>query len=256
MRLTADYHIHTNYSDARCTVDEQVARAKELGLEEIAVTDHGFTHLAFGLRRREREAYIAEIKAAEKKHGIRVLVGIEGNILGRNGTSDLTEEDLSRFDLYLAGIHAFSRHETFRDFRNGVRGFFAYRSGKRPPARLVEDTTRSFINVVKKNPIDVLTHVNFQCFCDCVEVAKCCRDYGTYIEISGKKPHFTDEELFRVAETGVRFVINSDAHSPDRVGDVAIAEEQILRVGVPLDKIDNIDGRKPQLRLAAYKKSL
>ena len=49
MILTADYHTHTPYSHGKNTVAENVARAKELGLKEIAITDHGLTHIVFGV---------------------------------------------------------------------------------------------------------------------------------------------------------------------------------------------------------------
>lgn len=257
MKLTADYHTHSRYSDAHgVPIDRQVARAKELGLRAVALTDHGFTHLVFGLHRREKQKYIGEIKEAGKKYGIEALVGIEGNILGREGSCDLTKEDLESFDVYLAGFHAFSRHETWRDWGNGWRGYLGYQLGLKLHGRTYRDQTQAYIRAVERNPIDILTHINFQCFADSVEVAKCCRDYGTYIEISGKKTHFTDEELAELVQTGVRFVVNSDAHSPDRIGDIRLAEEQILRVGVPLDRIDNIDGRMPAFRLAEYKKRM
>ena len=124
----------------------------------------------------------------------------------------------------------------------------------KPSDSLVRDTTRAYINAVQKNPIDILVHLNFGCQADAAEVAKCCRDYGTYLEISSKKRHLTDDELAAAAATGVRFVINSDAHSVDRIGDTALAMEQISRVGIPLHQIDNIEGRMPQLRLAEYKR--
>ena len=56
-----------------------------------------------------------------------------------------------------------------------------------------------------------------------------------------------------MASTGVRFVIDSDAHSADRVGDTAIAEQLLAEADVPLDRIDNIDGRLPKFRFAEYK---
>lgn len=254
MKLTADFHTHTKYSDAHCTVMENVLRAKELGLRTIAITDHGFTHIAFGVRRNEKERYIRDIKEAAKAADMDVLVGIEGNILGREGSADLKEEDFKDFDVYLMGFHVFSHHESWRDWKNGWKGYLGYNMGLNPSARLVKDQTLAYIRTVERNPIDILAHVNFQCFADPVEVAKCCRDYGTYMEISGKKTHFTDDELDKIVQTGVRFVVNSDAHSPERIGDVKIAEEQIKRVGVLLDRIDNIDGRMPIFRLAEYKK--
>ena len=58
MILTADYHTHTKYSDGKYTVLENVARAKELGLQEIGITEHGFSHLFFGIHRKEMKKFI------------------------------------------------------------------------------------------------------------------------------------------------------------------------------------------------------
>ena len=255
MKLTADLHAHTKYSDAHCTVDAQAARARELGLQTFALTEHGFTQLLMGLKRRELVRYREEIAAAEKKYGVKILLGIEENILGREGTSGLRHGDLMQFDLYLTGFHVMSEHESWRDWWNGWRGYLSYNLGLHLKGQIVKDQTKAYINTVKKNPVDMLTHINFQCFADSLEVAKCCADYGTYLEISGKKTHFTDDELCDIVQkTDARFLVNSDAHSPKRLGDIALAKEQIMRVGVPLDRIDNIDGRMPVLRLAEYKK--
>ena len=52
MELTADYHTHTPYSHGKNTVLENATAAKKLGLKEIGITDHGFNHLLFGLKRK------------------------------------------------------------------------------------------------------------------------------------------------------------------------------------------------------------
>jgi putative hydrolase len=98
--------------------------------------------------------------------------------------------------------------------------------------------------------------LGFQCPADVKEVAKCAADHGTYIELNSKKTHLTDEELYAVVQTGVRFVIDSDAHSVSRIGDTKLVEEQLKRVDVPLDRIDNIDGRMPVFRFSEYKKHM
>ena len=85
-------------------------------------------------------------------------------------------------------------------------------------------------------------------------MAKCAADYGTYIELNSKKMHLTDEELNEiVVKTQARFVVDSDAHSADRVGDMKIVEEQLARLDFPLDRIDNIDGKLPTFRFSKYK---
>lgn len=254
MKLTADYHTHTVYSDGKNTFLENFRRAKELGLTEIGCTEHGFSHVFRGLKRRELPQYISELRAAEQETGIRALLGLESNIRGESGLCDLNEHDFSDFELFVVGIHVFVNFEKMKDSRLGLGSWFRSQMHIRPSASLVRQTTRAYIKAIEKNPVDIISHLNYCCFADPVEVAKCCRDYGTYLEISSKKAHLSDDELAKVADTGVRFVINSDAHSIDRIGDVVRAEEQVTRVGIPTERIDNIDGKMPTFRLAAWRK--
>ena len=256
MKLTADFHTHTPYSHGKGTVLENTLRAKALGLQQVGITDHGFSHIVFGVNRKKVPDLVRECREAEEKTGVKVLVGLENNIRGESGLCDLTPKDYETFDLFLAGIHIYVRYEHFRDRKIGWGSIARKKLHIRPSASLIRYTTNAYINAIKRNPIDILTHLNFQCFANAVEVAKCCRDYGTYVEISSKKNHLTDDELAAVAATGVRFVIDSDAHSVDRVGDMARAAEQIKRVGIPLEQIDNIDGRLPVFRFAEYKRHL
>ena len=254
MKLTADYHTHTVYSDGKNTFLENFRRAKELGLTEIGCTEHGFSHVFRGLKRRELPQYISELRAAEQETGIRALLGLESNIRGESGLCDLNEHDFSDFELFVVGIHVFVNFEKMTDSGLVLGSWFRSQMHIRPSASLVRQTTRAYIKAIEKNPVDIISHLNYCCFADPVEVAKCCRDYGTYLEISSKKAHLSDDELAKVADTGVRFVINSDAHSIDRIGDVVRAEEQVTRVGIPTERIDNIDGKMPTFRLAAWRK--
>ena len=256
MILTADYHTHTPYSHGKNTVEENALAAKAKGLKAVGITDHGFSHLLFGLRRKKVPALIAECRAAQEKTGVKVLVGMEANIRGESGVTDITEKDYDDFDLFIAGKHVCIRYETFRDVRRYFWGNLVrdkFKKQTKPPEKLVEYNTRAYINTIKNNPVDIISHLGYKCPCNVVEVAKCARDYGTYIELNSKKRHLTDEELAAVCDTGVRFVLDSDAHSAARVGDFTLAEEQIKRVGVPTDRIDNIGGRLPSFRFAAFK---
>ncbi len=257
MLLTGDYHTHTPYSHGKNTVEENAARAKELGLKEIGISDHGFSHICFGLSRKRLEAYEAECRAATEKYGVKVLVGIEANIRGVDGKADLTEKDYERFDIYLAGNHIRVWYDTFRDFCfYGVGNVLNNEFRKSPTKKQLERNTRAYCNAIKNNPLDILTHLNYRCPANALEVAKCAADYGTYIELNSKKQHLTDEELCDIlAKTSARFVIDSDAHSASRVGDTARVEEQLARISFPLDRIDNIEGRTPNFRFAEWKKT-
>ena len=258
MVLTGDYHTHTPYSHGKNTVEENVSKAKELGLKQIGITDHGFSHVAFGVRRRQIASYKAECKLAAEKYGVDVLVGIESNICGVDGKADLTKKDFENFDLYLCGKHVFVWYDKFSDFLGyGCGNFLHDKFGKKPSERLLKRNTTAYINTIKNNPIDAISHLNYLCPSDALEVAKCAADYGTYIELNSKKMHLTDEELCEMVDkTSVRFIVDSDAHSAVRVGDTKIVEEQLARIHFPMDRIDNVDGRYPNFRFAEYKKRL
>lgn len=258
MVLTGDYHTHTPFSHGKNTVEENAARAKELGLKQIGISDHGFSHVAFGIRRRQVQDCIRECKAASEKFGIDVLVGIEANIRGIEGKADLTEKDYENFDIYLCGKHVFVWYDKFSDvIRYGAANFFNEKGSKKPSGKLIQRNTLAYINTIKNNPIDAVTHLNYLCPADALEVAKCAADYGTYIELNAKKTHLTDEELCEIAaKTSARFIVDSDAHSAERVGEVRLVENQLARIGFPMERIDNIDGRYPAFRFAQFKKTL
>ena len=48
-RMIWDIHTHTTYSHGKGTIEENVNAALALGLEEIAITDHGPGHLTYGI---------------------------------------------------------------------------------------------------------------------------------------------------------------------------------------------------------------
>ncbi len=254
MILTGDYHTHTPYSDGKSSIMENALAAKEKGLKEIAITDHGFNHLLFGLRRKNVKEVREQIEAAKIETGVNVLMGMESNLVSIKGKIDMCETDYENFDILLFGIHEAPRFKGFKDwYYLMLRNTVAAHLNHKPSKTVYKNTTKAFINAVKNNPVDILTHINFRCFCDVEEVAKCCADYGTYMEINTKKYHVTAEELKIMADTGVRFLINSDAHTTSRIGDTVIAEDIIARSGINLDQIDNIDGRFPKFRFAEYK---
>lgn len=257
MVLTGDYHTHTPYSHGKHTVAENAEAAKNAGLKQLGVADHGFSHIAFGIRRRQVSDYKAECAAAAKAYGIDVLVGIEANIRGEDGKADLTEKDYENFDFYLCGKHVFIWYNGFGNMLQYGGGNFNADKFGHASKSLIARNTRAYVHTIKNNPIDAITHLNYMCPANALEVAKCAADYGVYIELNSKKTHLTDEELNEIIQkTDVRFLINSDAHSKERVGDKRLVEEQLARIDFPYERIDNIDGRFPSFRFAEFKKRL
>ena len=254
MRLTADFHTHTRFSHGKGSILDNALAAKELDLQTIGITDHGFSHIVMGLNSCKLGRYIRACKEATEKTGVNVLVGIESNITSIEGHVDLTPDRYDKFDLFLAGVHKLIWYKWGSFFNFGLpnllKSTFHHKDAS---PTLIKDTTKALVEAVKKNPIDAITHLNYCTYLDPVEVAKVCADYGTYVELNAKKIHLTDEKLYEVCKTGVRFIINSDAHSPKRVGEISLVEQLLSRVDVPLDRIDNINGKMPNLRFKAFK---
>lgn len=254
MILSADYHTHTVYSHGKGRIIDNALAAKEKGLAEIGISDHGFAHPAFGLTKRKIPQMKADCKDATLKTGVKVLLGIESNIIGTDGTVDLKPAFYDDFDIFLAGIHKFVLYKFGTVFSLFSPNFLNSTFKKTHVSdSLIKTNTKTFINVIKNNPVDVITHLNFCCYADAVEVAKAAADYGTYLELNSKKTHLTDDELYGILKTDVNFVINSDAHSPERVGEISLVESLLERVKIPEERIMNINGKFPAMRFRAFK---
>ena len=115
MILTADYHTHTTYSHGKGSVLDNALVAKEKGLKQVGITDHGFAHPAFGLTKRKISSLVKDCREATEKTGVEVLVGIESNIIGVDGTVDLKSKMYDDFDIFLAGFHKFVLYKPDKD---------------------------------------------------------------------------------------------------------------------------------------------
>ena len=82
-------------------VDENLRWAAEQGLQLVALTDH-----APAMKDTTCHAYFANLHVLPKElHGVRLLKGIELNILDFDGTIDMDEAVLQRLDLAIASLH-------------------------------------------------------------------------------------------------------------------------------------------------------
>ena len=254
MILTSDYHTHTVYSHGKGQIIDNATVAKQKGLLEIGISDHGFSHPAFGLTGRKIPKMKAECQKATEQTGVKILLGIESNIIGTDGAVDLKPNRYDDFDIFLAGIHKFVLYKFGTIFSLFIPNFLTDTFNVKSVSKsLIKENTKTFINVIKNNPVDVITHLNFCCFADAVEVAKAAADYGTFIELNAKKTHLSDEEINKMLDTGVQFILNSDAHTPDRVGEISLVEKLLSRVNIPEDRIVNINGKLPNFRFKAFK---
>ena len=90
MKILADYHTHTIYSHGKGTIEDNVKVAISKGIETIGISDHGYGHLTYGIKRDDILRMREEIdKLNEKyKNQINILLGVECNILDHKGNID------------------------------------------------------------------------------------------------------------------------------------------------------------------------
>lgn len=248
MILYGDYHTHTIYSrhnHGKGTVLQNATVAAEKGLKQIAITDHGFNHKFYGVRRKDIPQVREDILNAREITGVDILLGVESNLISLNGEVDLKEEDLENLDIILMGHHNIIKTPTLKDKLNIVYANF---SPFKPSKARLSKNTAAFLKALDKYPIDIITHLNFGCPTDTIAVARLAKQKGTYIELNGKRINFTDEEVLTMAEEGVKFIIDSDAHSPEMVGECNNAINLIYRLNIPSNLIVNLD------KLVTFKK--
>ena len=104
--LCGDLHMHTDNTDGKATLEEMVAAAHQRGLAYIAITDHSKrVSMANGLDARRLRREWAEIdRLNESQRGIRVLKGVEVDILEKGGL-DLDDDVLADADWVVASVH-------------------------------------------------------------------------------------------------------------------------------------------------------
>ena len=104
--IRGDLHMHTNWSDGIHSIEQMCEECEARGYEYMAITDHSISmRVAHGLSDSQALSQIAEIRCIEKKCKIKILAGIEVDIL-KDGSLDYKDEVLEKFDFVVAAIHS------------------------------------------------------------------------------------------------------------------------------------------------------
>ena len=240
MKIYGDYHTHTIYSHGKGDIRDNVLRAVEVGLKDIAITDHGLHHVVFGLRKRkivEMRKKIADLKS--EFPSINILLGVEADIDGLGGTIDVKEEERELFDVIVAGYHKAVWPNRFSDFFTYHYSSVYEKVFGAPTAKMRARSTDAYVKAIEKHPIDILSHINYGLGVEVKPVAEACAEFGTYLELNGKRINMTRDEFETVLSTKVQFVADSDAHFPNKVGDTSYVEKYLEGYNIE-DRIANL----------------
>ncbi len=223
MRIIADMHVHTVASGhAYSTVNELARAARRKRLEAFAVTDHGPAlpggpHLYhFGAMR-----FIPE-----RICGVRVLKGVEANIIGPGGELDMPEPYLARLEFVMVGFH------------DGC-GF---------DGRGMASNTDAVLRAIENPRVRAVAHSGNPEFpVDLEALVKGAAATGTALEINnssfsmsrrGSRPNceFLAE---LVAQHGALLVVGSDAHIAQGVGEFDDAVAVLAKAGIAAEQVVN-----------------
>ena len=240
--IWGDYHIHTTYSGnnghATQTPRDIFEVANKLGLKQVGLCDHGFNHMLYATTPMRVKKLKQAVEELNGKNQVRLLMGIEANIFSLDGEIDLQNVDRGVFDIVVAGFHKMVWAKKLKD---GIDLSFPQVFGTCTD-QVKKRFTSVVISTIKTQKIDILAHPGYGFPLDVKEVAKAAADYGVRIELNGKRINLTDEEVLVLAQSDAKIVANSDAHSPERVGDVSKPIELLTRLGIPIERVENFVG--------------
>jgi putative hydrolase len=230
VKFEADLHIHTVASGhAFSTFTEIVQAAVEKGLKLIAITDHGpglpggaHSYHFWNLRVLPREEY-----------GVKILRGVEANIVDADGNVDLEEDLLKALDIVHVGFHPRCGYED----------------------RGAEKNTDTLIKVMRNPLVDVVVHPGNPKFPINIErVVDAAGENQVLLEInnssfltSTSRAGSYEIDLGIVTEAkkrGLEIIVGSDAHFEDAVGNFDAALEVVKAADFPMDKILNTTAEK------------
>ncbi len=223
--LRGDLHVHTEWSDGCCPIEEMVLEAARLGHDYLAITDHSpRLRVANGLDAARLARQIDHLEALnESLDGFRVLSGIEVDILD-DGSLDQDPALLDRLDVVVASVHS----------------------------KLTMDAdamTARLVTAVANPRTDVLGHCTgrrvvpggerSQSRFDAEVVFEACRQFGTAVEINSRpeRQDPPDDLLHLAASMGCLFSIDSDAHAPGQLEFVHYGARRAASAGIPAERI-------------------
>ena len=236
--IKGDLHCHSNWNlPTYPSIEEIVETAEKMGYEYVGIADHTkFLRIEHGVNERELELRNREIdrinlKFKTKKSKFRVLKGCEANILP-DGSIDIKDEALKKLDYVIAGVHS---------------------SLKMEKARMTERIIRAM-----KNPnIDILSHPTGRILkrrdeylCDFDKILRAAKEYNVVLEINSypERLDLNDRHIRRAKESGVKMVINTDAHHKDQLRFIELGIAQARRGWATAEDIINTQSLEKLLK--------
>jgi DNA polymerase (family X) len=207
--LRGDLQMHTTESDGRHSIEEMAQASRKMGYEYVAITDHSkAVTVANGMDEARTREHARRIRAA-KVSGIRILAGIEVDIL-KDGRMDLADEVLADLDIVVASIHSFMNMERAEITE-----------------RMLAAIENPYVQIIGHPTGRILLRRDAMAY-DMERILDSARRRGVIMECNAAPDRLDlkDAYLRMAKDRGVRVVISTDAHS--------IKNLELMRYGVQM----------------------
>ncbi len=200
--LKGDLQIQTLWTDGKNSIEDMAREAEKLGHEYIAITDHTRAlAMTGGSDEKKLLKQMDEIDKINRKLKIencklKILKGAEVNIM-KDGTLDIDDKTLAKLDVVGAAVHSLFNLPKAEQTKRIIRAM------ENSNVDIIFHPTGRIIN--RREPYEI----------DIEEIIKAAKRTGTVLEIDGHpwRLDLKDEHVRMARETGVKMVIDTDAHS-------------------------------------------
>jgi DNA polymerase (family X) len=232
--LRGDLQMHTTESDGRHRIEQMAQAARKIGYEYVAITDHSkAVTVANGMDEARTREHARRIRAA-KVNGIRILAGIEVDIL-KDGRLDLADEVLAELDIVVASIHSFMNMERAESTE-----------------RMLAAIENPYVQIIGHPTGRILLRRDAMAY-DMERILDAAQRRGVVVECNAAPDRLDlkDTYLRMAKDRGVRVVISTDAHS--------VKNLELMRYGVQmarrgwLEKKDVLNALPLEQMLAALR---
>lgn len=204
--IKGDLHCHSEWDGGINSILEMAEEAQKMGYEYLGISDHTkFLRIEHGLnekqlaeQRKEIDKLNDKFQAARVK--FKILQGAETNILS-DGSIDIKDEALKKLDYALAGIHSNFKMEK-----------------KKMTERIIKAMKNPYIKIIS-HPTGRILKRRDEYQVDFEKLFRAAREFNVILEINSfpARLDLNDVNTKKAIETGIKLVINTDAHRREQL---------------------------------------
>ncbi|MHB8125402.1 MAG: phosphatase [Desulfitobacteriaceae bacterium] len=224
MEILVDLHTHTVASGhAYSTITENALAASRKGLKLLGIADHGPS-----LPGAPNVCYFGNLSVIpDEISGVKILPGVEANIISHKGELDIPMPHLAQLKLVLVGLHVITY-----------------------PGGTSEQNTQAYINAMENPYTDIMVHPGRPDFeLDLERIAHASAQLNIPVELndsslsmikakSGARKNCSRFARY-VAQYKGPVILGSDAHFWDRVGEFGHVLDLVREAGISEHQILN-----------------